>query len=448
MLRFIGLVSILVLAFLSFRITFSDRKPDETVTSDGMEEYRPQGLKNVVRRVASTASPTPARDERSPVERKRNDETFKDYRKDKTENDLDSESEYISGQSGAETEILTDSNSERRSRRYREISGSPLLRNKSETQGSENSPQSPYPTVGYGASSSPAPTTTSPPPSTENTGSVTRSRLECSSNIGGGTYSTALSLSFSCSTAATISYCIAEGTCCSPSTGSTYSTPVSLGASGTSYCVSFSGTDAFGNSSNTIQQTYTFNTINPDIQVVHQKIWYQTTELDGKLSMGSNDYGEATIEGGVLNFQSTDPVLAGYTTCAEQIEDTTPLAPLSIMPQTNLGHLTSGMQLDVYYSSLKLVYGDNYITSYLLSTAVAGSYSCNTTKIHLEDFPYFETTPTISMTTGSVHEFAGSFTPVSFFEAPAPSITRSPAGSSTENEGGQELREGLFGVFY
>lgn len=417
--------------------------------SEGMEEFQPAGLKTVTRRIASTGqtfvnSDTDSRNERSPIGKKRDDKTFKDYESEKTNDEQYASNLQRSDEANQadESEIDQASKPQKGIRASREVASIDESIEKTTNNTNANS------SVGTPVNSSASPIPSVAPSPTKATGSVAPTRLECSANIGGGTYNTALNLALSCSTAATISYCIAEGTCCSPSTGSTYSSTINLGSSGTTYCMSFSGVDAFGNTSDIVEQTYTFNTLTPDIQVVHQKVWYQTTQLDGKLSLGSNDFGDSTIEGGVINFKNTDPVLAGYPTCAEQVEESAALTPVSIMSQASLAHLTSSMQLDVFYSNIKLIYGDNFITSYLMSTALVGAYSCNTTKIRLEDFPYFETNPTISQMTGSVLEFSGGFTPVSFFEAPAPTITRSPAGSSTVNEGGQELRSGLFGIFY
>lgn len=445
MIRFVGLVILITALFVSLRFTLSEMGKDSLVYDEETNEYRPTGLKNVVRKIASTTSnmisPNPTKDERSPVERNRDDEAFKDF---KSESDPDENAGLGVQAADQGNEISRNEISKRRTKKQEEYIGieDPIKK------GTDSNPA--VASVGVPGSAIPrSPSSTAtPPPSSSSTGTVAPSKLECFSNIGGGAYSAPLTLSFSCSATATISYCIAEGTCCSPSTGSTYTAPFNLGANGTTYCVSFSGSDSFGNSSEITQQTYSFSNLTPDIQVVHQKIWYQTTQLEGKLSLGSSDYGEPSIEGGVLNFKGSDPVIAGYPSCAEQVEDSAPLTPLSIMPQTDLSHLTSSMQLDVYYSDLKLIYGDNYITSYLVSTAFDPTYSCNTTKIRLEDFDYFDTNPMIVKTTGSVHEFSGGFTPISFFEAPAASISRSPAGSSMKDNNGQELRSGLFGVFY
>jgi len=49
---------------------------------------------------------------------------------------------------------------------------------------------------------------------------------------------------------------------------------------------------------------------------------------------------------------------------------------------------------------------------------------------------------------GSNNEFSGGFTSTGFFEAPQPVLVRGPAGSSTEDQTGQELRSGLTSVFY
>lgn len=446
--RLLGLVLLITVILISFRFTLSEMGKNSAPSEDGVTEYTPKGLRTVTRKIASNSSPSSAtiktdRNERYPLERTRDEKTFEDYSAAQGPNP------DVSAVASAErdgSEDVEPAPGRRRKKKLRfDFPGPDTL---ASPMKDDMAPSPGVITGTAGTNPTRAPGAIAPPPAEPTTGTVSRTRLECASNIGAGTYNSPVSLTLSCSASATISYCIAEGTCCSPSTGETYSAPFSVGASASTYCVSFSGADAFGNTSDVLQQYYTFSATASDIQVAHRKLSYQTTQLEGSLSLGSNDFGDPSIEGGVLNFKGTDPVVAGFTTCAEQVEDSAPLTPLTIMPQTSLSHLSSSMQLDVFFSDLKLVYGDNYITSYLQNSSFGPVYSCNTTKIRLEDFPYFETNPAATVTTGSVHEFFGGFTPVSFFEAPAPSISRSPAGTAMKNEGGQELRSGLFGIFY
>jgi hypothetical protein len=453
MIRTLGLAAIIFAIFLSFRFTLDYVKNDQVVTLDSVKDEVLTKKEKGWRRLQNSKSRSPASAgsrERfprasAPSEKDREENLFPNYGANEDETLVGSTASAIDNEVYPDLNKEYDpSSSKRRSRRS--ASTDPGV---GDSQSDLESTPSNSPGAVVNASPSSGSSSLPPPPvSSKSSGSVSSSKLECSANIGGGTFSSSLNVVLNCSTSATISYCLSEGSCCDPSAGSTYMTPVAFGKNNSNFCLSFRGTDGFGNSSTTVQHNYAFNSMAPDLQVAHNKLVYQTTQLEGKLSIGSLDYGDPSIVGGVLNFKGSDPVIAGYPTCLEQVEDSAPLAPSVIMPESSLSHLTPAMQLDVFFTKPELIYGENFIMSYLLNTSIGDAYSCETTKVTLEDFSYFETNPSFAMTTGTVHEFSGGFTPVSFFEAPAPTITRSPAGSSMENEGGQELRSGLFGIFY
>lgn len=270
----------------------------------------------------------------------------------------------------------------------------------------------------------------------------------CSADVGSGSYNSLINLSLTCSTAASISYCISESGCCNPSSGVAYLAPFSVGNEAKTYCVSFSGTDADGETSATVEHTYTFNPHIPNIQVATTKTIYQTTQLLAMTSFTSSDFGTNFMSAGILNLKGNDPVTNGLTTCTDIVEGSGALSPLTVMPLTDVSGYSPSQQLNVTMSTLTMVYGQNFITTYLQNTEFLETYSCSTSTIVLEDFPYFESNPSNGVLNGSVLEFSGGFTAVGFFEQAEPLLYRGPAGSSAENQASQELRSGLTSIFH
>lgn len=293
----------------------------------------------------------------------------------------------------------------------------------------------PAATAGAPSPSTPAPTSSGAAPSSNS--------LNCSASIGAGTYSNPLNVALTCSTAATIRYCLAEGSCCDPTTGSTYASAIGVGAEAKTYCLSYLGEDSTGQSTTIYEHFYTFNPSTPNIQVSADRIVYQTTQLDGKSSFTSSDFGTANLAAGVLNLKNNDP---GPASCDDMITNAT--SPYVVMPLTSVSSLNPSQQVDVTLPKSTMDYGDNYLVSYLSHTLFAGVYGCSVKKITLEDFPYFEETPANGVLNGSVLEFSGGFVATGYFETPM-NVYRGPAsGSSTENISGQELRTGLMSIFH
>jgi len=118
-------------------------------------------------------------------------------------------------------------------------------------------------------------------------------------------------------------------------------------------------------------------------------------------------------------------------------------------PET--GSLSPSSQIDLPLVLAKLDYGDNFIVTWIRNSSHApATYSCSTTKVHLEDFDYFQADSSHGETgTQYVREFSGGFTAYGFFE---PTIdnppTRGPAGESAEDKSGERLESGLFSIFY
>jgi len=439
-----------LIILLSIRIGFNslqDNSEPEEISSFDLKDAQVRRqekltkLTNSNRKPASTAR-SYSRSTSAPEARELDKEKFKNLEGGFAE-DLQ---EGVSNQSSidSDSELLDEPT---KSRRKKSVSTSdsnipdPLKDNKEETH---SGPRQIISNTG----SNPTDTLPTPVETVGRTGSISKNDLICNASVGEGTYSSPVSVSLSCSTAASISYCISSGSCCDPTTGSTYASPLPIGGASSSLCLSFIGRDAQGLESKVTQHVYNFSYSLPDLNVAFDKLMYQTTQLEGFLSMTSADFGGSNISGGVLNFKAQDPALNGLTNCEDQVMNGSSLTPLVLMPDTTMAHLNPSMQLDVFFGNPELEYGDNFITSYIVNNASAGDYACSTSKLTLEDFPFFETNPTYVKTTSGVHEFSGSFTSVSFFEAPAPVVNRSPAGSSIEDHSTQELRSGLYGIFY
>lgn len=278
--------------------------------------------------------------------------------------------------------------------------------------------------------------------------------LSCSASVGNGSYSYAFDVSLTCSNSAGLRYCISENTCCDPETGATYSGPISINAGAGTYCLSFIGeADSDGSLSGVENRMYTLNPALPDLQVAHTKKYFQTTELEGVMNLSSIDFGNSLLSAGVINLNYNDPGPTGLNwTCMDIInEHSTLSSPATnyVMADTNATSFTPTSQVNVYLRTTNLSYGDNFLTSYLKNGSfVDPIVACSTTKIVLEDFPYFESLPYHGVAgTNDVREFSGGFTHLGFFE-PEATVYRGPAGSDSETVSSQELETNIFGVFY
>lgn len=299
------------------------------------------------------------------------------------------------------------------------------------------------------------PTTTTSGNTTSTGGGSTSSSISCSANIGGGAFTNPISVAINCTSSAAIKYCLStSGTCCDPETsGTTYSTNLIIGSSDGNYCLSFIGTNASGVDSTVVQQTYIVNNELPHLESTHDKIYYQTTELEGETNIASDDFGKLNFGVGVLNLYSNDPGPSGLDqTCEEVVTNyvTYPApTPISILNFFDTSAIAATSQLDIPLRLDQLQYGDNFITTYIKDTNNAAPiYSCSTAKVKLEDFDYFQAMVAHGDTgTNSVREFSGGFSPYGFFEDET-TVYRGPAGLSSEDSGGQKLETGLFGVFY
>lgn len=291
-----------------------------------------------------------------------------------------------------------------------------------------------------------------PPPVTQTP--IPEDELSCSANVGGGTYGNPIQVTLSCTAASEIKYCVQADTCCDPETsGTAYTIPVVIGANDGTICLSFYGETASNKISTVVEKSYTINNTYPDLQLSFPKISYQTTQLAGFHYLRSNDFSKSNYSVGEINLKSHDPGPSGRNIDCEEIVETyvtfvAPVPALVFNPLDMFG-ITFGNQLNVPLVLSNLDYGDNYLTSYAVNNNFAAPlYSCSTNKVTLNDFEYFA--PEAShgdVGTNASREFAGSFVAYGFFEEDAV-VHRGPAGNASENDSGQELRVGSFGIFY
>jgi hypothetical protein len=282
------------------------------------------------------------------------------------------------------------------------------------------------------------------------TSTTNLSDMNCSSDVGSGSFSTPINVALTCSDSATIKYCLSEGSCstpCDPASGSNYGGTIPVGESTKTYCLSFLGSSS--RKTSTVQNvSYTFTKTPLDLEVQHLKTVYQTTQLSSSMNLASLDLPGDSAGFGVVNLLGSDP---GSQTCSEIVDDLSNLspAPRSILPLTDVSGLSAGQIMQVFFGVPDLQYGDNWITSYHKSSIFDNVYSCETNKIILQDFEAFELGASNVIINGSGHaELSGGFTPVGTFEEDTSNLYRIPAGSSLENQNDQELRTGIFGMFY
>lgn len=276
--------------------------------------------------------------------------------------------------------------------------------------------------------------------------------LTCSVNLGEGSYQAPSSVSISCSTAADIKYCLGENVCCDPeSSGVVYTTPITVGTEAKTYCLSYIGLSDDSVSS-IYQKSYTFNPSMPALSVAHTKTYYQTTQLSGVDYISSTNFGTPHNQIGQINFKLRDPGPSGLNLTCDEVIDTyssyTLPSPVVVLGPLDTSSFSPSDQVEVILSLAKLDYGNNFITTYAKNTDYADKKSCSTTNVVLYDFEYFQDTVAHGdVGTDTVREFSGGFSPYGFFETDT-QVYRGPAGVSTENQSGQELRTGLFSVFY
>ncbi|MDD4972817.1 MAG: hypothetical protein PHY93_00620 [Bacteriovorax sp.] len=288
----------------------------------------------------------------------------------------------------------------------------------------------------------------------------------CTADIAGGAFSNPIGVTLSCSSISTIKYCFALDTgsgCCDPLvSGTTYSSKVIVGPTNGNYCLSYYGVSASAVSTDVYHQSYTINSTLPNLApVTHSQIYYQSTQLAGRVItntpdyersfISSTDYGKTGYGIGQINLKTHDPGIAALNLDCEQIvtNSLTVPAPLSILALFDVSLANPALPLEIPLQLNQLAYGDNFITSYIENANfVVPIYACSTSKIVLNDFEFFQEELAFGDPgTNSVREFTGGLSPFGFFEAAA-NVYRGPAGVNTVDNSGQKLEYGMFGIFY
>lgn len=279
----------------------------------------------------------------------------------------------------------------------------------------------------------------------------------CSSNITGGSFNNPIGINLSCSSISVIKYCLELDTgagCCDPhAAGVTYNSQVIVGAQNGNYCLSYYGESDSAGTSLDSQHSYTINSTLPDLQVAHPQINYQTTQLAGKSIINSSDFGKAGFYIGQINLKTHDPGPAALNLdCEEIITNYVSLpapAPLSILSLLDVSLDNPAVQIEIPLRVDQLEYGDNFITSYISDNNFAAPiYACSTSKVVLFDFEFFQEELAFGdVGDNSVREFTGGFSSFGFFEDQA-TVYRGPAGVNSEDNSGQKLQYGMFGIFY
>lgn len=279
----------------------------------------------------------------------------------------------------------------------------------------------------------------------------------CSANIAGGSFGHPIGVTLSCTQNSVIYYCVAVDSgngCCDPfNSGTTYTTKIGIGSENEDYCLSYYGDSSTTGITDVYQHNYSFNSQLPDLQVGHQMIQYQTTQLPGKINLTSSDFGKSGYATGLINLKTHDPSPAFTNLKCSDIAEFNNLqltpSPTEILPLLDVSLENPATQLGILFNSDQLDYGQNFLTSYMLNDNFdLPLYSCSTSVVTFLDFELFEYQLTFGdVGNNSVREFTGGLTSLGFFE-PEDDIYRIPAGSSSEELNGQKLQYGMMGIFY
>ena len=458
MFRILILLSVTALASILFKIDTFKSGPDKVSDLDEEEiKITPKKIKRDPASLKAKKAETkvdPYRPELSQSNRRQSD--FTPVPEDvPAENPV--EESFIAGGGGSSSADIPAYVPERRSRSSSSSTGRGPSMGKGSGTTTSSGPKSLGPFPGNGLIAPPSVSKPVPETSSDNTDSSRRTppALKCSANVGGGAYSTPISVALTCSSVADIKYCVStDGSCCDPEvSGLSYTSNIVIGESDGNYCLSFIGESGSGVSSSIVQQSYTVNNDSPHLEASQPVIFYQTTELPGQGHIASDDFGRINFGVGMLNLMQNDPGPSGMNLDCDEIVTnyvTFPApAPVEILSFFNTSGVPTTSQLDVPLILNHLGYGENFLTTYIKdNNHAAPLYSCSTTKVTLEDFPYFQADIYHGEEgSNSVREFEAGFVAYGFFEEET-NIYRGPAGSSSEDTSGQKLESGLFQVFY
>ncbi|MFP5459880.1 MAG: hypothetical protein ACLGG7_14175, partial [Bacteriovoracia bacterium] len=292
-------------------------------------------------------------------------------------------------------------------------------------------------------------------------GTTETAPLTCSANLNGGTFPSAISVGLSCSTTAEIKYCVSSGACCDPEvSGTVYTGNIVIGNSDGNYCLSFFGrSDTIGKTSSVIDQTYTINQDVPDINSMFVQRYFQTTQLQAMNFLESADFSKDGYLAGQVNLGTVDPSPAGLNLSCQTIMTDSILADspeysfTTLLAEMSIEDLLASQTLQIPMSRAELIYGENNIVTYMANNnGPLPVYGCSMNKIYLSDFEYFQAELAFGddPNVNGVREFSGGLNPYGFVDVDNTNLElgRAPASLVNQDQGGQELKVGLFGIFF
>lgn len=285
----------------------------------------------------------------------------------------------------------------------------------------------------------------------DNNNSNVGNTLSCSASVASGSYSYALSVSLSCSSTAQIRYCLSDGACCDPNSpeGINYisSNPIIIGENNSQYCLSYFATTNTNSTTAISRRTYTISKQLPDLYVETPVTWMQTTEASIYANVSSQNFGQNNFSLGQISYLSNNISPSGDDLGCEEVSSmmgnyVSP-SPLYTLSPFNIASLSANQQVEIPLSPANLVYGVNYIATYLVNSNNAiPTYTCSISEITLIDFPYFE-----SSGLSATAEITGGFTPFGFYEEDF-HFPRSPAGQSSSGDTHQKIETAFLSIIY
>jgi len=263
--------------------------------------------------------------------------------------------------------------------------------------------------------------------------------LACSFDKAQGTYPSWFAVTLSCSEAASIKYCINNGSgFCDPQASPIdYTGPVTIGTADGNYGLSFYATaDSSGEVFEAYNLSYIIDSTTPGLIVSFPSVNFQTTQLPFTNSTQSNNFGMANHYYNQINFKSHDPTASGLNwSCSDMFQNygilTAPVAT-QIQNDFSIESLLSTSQIDQTVDMPKLAAGDNYIVT-IIENKDNGLYSCQVQNVIVNDFAIgaFTATGSTSVVSG-VRTSQGGFVSHGHFQA-TPNSSATGSSSNTQS---------------
>lgn len=455
--KFLGLV---ILFLLIFKVTVSTNGPESVTSADDLESYESyEVIKTRAPASHGRASVVNPANPRAPIKNRTlegarivNDPSSVSEFKESTDTP-----EVVAGGRGL-NESLTSSSSDQEPPRYQgDFIFSPnqdlqVLDDKSDRQKRERSAaRKPESLLGEVTVTNVSKIEESP--KTQNIEKAANS-LSCSLSRSPGNYTRPIDLAISCNKTSALSICLKSSGCCdSTDSFSTYTSSIRLGQTDGRVCVSLrsvSQNEVYINSAD-----YIFNLDFPDLSQDLIKVFYQTTELPGLVSLRSQDFGKSDHSVKLVNTFSHNPnIFNSSTRCQDLANSPASLSsptPIVVMSDYSVDNLTPSQRIDIPLGISHLRYGVNHLSSIIKrSSSPDEILSCQTESFTLADFDYHNLISPAQMTiSGSDYEeFVGSFNSFNFFE-PETTVGRSIAGSSEDAQNNDwVLESGMISIFY